>query len=154
MDNINNRLSDALRALPDDHDMIEHNPDEGARYFCCGQDVSFNVHPSRWKEGSEHIGGRTHAAGCWYVEAREALAAYEAQQTGTQASPGEHTAEPWRYNLHHIQTTEEVIGVLPRVANARRIVACVNACAGIPTETLEFLAPVGLKAIAAKWGGA
>lgn len=42
---------------------------------------------------------------------------------------------------HH---TEEIATtwtyLLPAFANARRIVACVNACAGIPTETLEKMA--------------
>ncbi|MGH8074237.1 MAG: hypothetical protein ACREO4_09205 [Lysobacter sp.] len=72
------KLADALRAMPDDVDMIEHNPDEGARYFCCGREVSFNVHPSRWPAGS--IQGRTHAGDCWYTAARAALAQHDAQQ--------------------------------------------------------------------------
>ena len=37
--------------------------------------------------------------------------------------------------------TEEILTtwtyLLPSAANARRIVACVNACAGIPTDKLE-----------------
>lgn len=61
-----NKYAEALSLLPDDSDMIEHNPDEGPRYFCCGGDVSYNVHPSR---GS----GRRHEKDCWYVKLRALL---------------------------------------------------------------------------------
>jgi hypothetical protein len=60
----------------------------------------------------------------------------------------EHTKEPWA-----IHNSKNLIAILDyegkhlaelwqrkeydSVANARRIVACVNACAGIPTEALE-----------------
>ena len=60
----------------------------------------------------------------------------------------EHTKEPWSYDGHSGIAavgsdqfnggyfTAEVMGP-DKDANARRIVACVNACAGIPTEELE-----------------
>ena len=57
------RLREALAGLPDDIDMIEHNPEEGASYFCCGQPVAFGFD----KRTGSHI------AGCWYVTARTAL---------------------------------------------------------------------------------
>ena len=59
-----------------------------------------------------------------------------------------HTPEPWFWRIKH--KTQRTISAPPRgdiavcpgddpiaSANASRIVACVNACAGIPTETLE-----------------
>ena len=58
----------------------------------------------------------------------------------------EHTPEPWK-NVKgvHVVSGEKQIArcwvenrpVSVAHANARRIVACVNACAGIPTEVLE-----------------
>lgn len=67
-----------------------------------------------------------------------------------------HTPEPWRYQAcekeygyrwqganigsEHDGGTELVYGDGPdlrRVEDARRIVACVNACKGLPTEELE-----------------
>lgn len=57
----------------------------------------------------------------------------------------EHTKEPWRYDSQPGFCSELVgadgilIGAFvddPTKADARRIVACVNACAGIPTEEL------------------
>lgn len=70
-----------------------------------------------------------------------------------------HTPEPWQYHLgrgadprFHVQTQGgyQIASTPPlhrdtrshdentqREANARRIVVCVNACAGIPTEALE-----------------
>lgn len=54
-------LIKALRRLPDDVDMIEHNPDEGMRFFCCGADTSLDY------------GRQNHAAGCWYVALRAAV---------------------------------------------------------------------------------
>lgn len=65
-----------------------------------------------------------------------------------------HTPEPWTANPNlkgdgsfagtlAIWTNSlqpKYIGEIPLDANARRIVACVNACAGIPTEALEELA--------------
>lgn len=68
-------LLDAIRAIPSDAEMVEHNPDEGPRYFCCGNEVSFHIHPSRWAPGS--IEGRTHASDCWYVRLIEAARQFE-----------------------------------------------------------------------------
>lgn len=67
-----------------------------------------------------------------------------------------HTPEPWTFNKNDLRgfdfqiraaegvqigETQELLGKKRALANpaenARRIVACVNACAGIPTETLE-----------------
>lgn len=74
------------------------------------------------------------------------------------AAKTEHTPEPWRVELvnHALGDTGDYEGVVeirsgdakrPMIeiwddsdeaeANARRIVACVNACAGIPTDDLE-----------------
>src|SRR5690606_20782643 len=60
-------LTLALRDLPEDIDMVEDNPDDGPRYFCCGREVRFNVHPSRWPPGTQLTSGRQHAGDCWYV---------------------------------------------------------------------------------------
>ncbi|OZA27567.1 MAG: hypothetical protein B7X93_08820 [Hydrogenophilales bacterium 17-61-9] len=70
----------------------------------------------------------------------------------------DHTAEPWSINDWPQSRSEISIGAIgtPRVAiiplrdvsineqkaNARRIVACVNACAGISAENLEDNLPV------------
>ena len=54
-----------------------------------------------------------------------------------------HTNEPWHVGESDFTGTdilcadEEQIASVEIEANARRIVACVNACAGIPTEALE-----------------
>lgn len=63
-----------------------------------------------------------------------------------------HTAEPWQYHRGQLFVNDHegqlVIGEcntnFPElsVANARRIAACVNACAGISTENLEDNLPV------------
>lgn len=64
----------------------------------------------------------------------------------------EHTKEPWQFNgsaviakikCSHHHTIAELRHQLfmtdrEAEANARRIVACVNACAGVPNEELEF----------------
>ena len=67
----------------------------------------------------------------------------------------EYTKEPWVWNEHEFNfppfegTLEKECGIYPPLgesgpvaiaageANARRIVACVNACAGIPIEWVE-----------------
>ena len=70
----------------------------------------------------------------------------------------EHTKEPWEYRLHNPEggnqslyieaprdgrCSDGVAEIIPRgkgklgEPDARRIVACVNACQGIPTEALE-----------------
>lgn len=49
-----------------------------------------------------------------------------------------HTPEPWRVSgTGHICAGDKVIPYDDLKADARRIVACVNACAGIKTEALE-----------------
>jgi hypothetical protein len=55
-----------------------------------------------------------------------------------------HTPEPWKYRGLQIESETEDIAELydsgddaSNEANARRIVAAVNACKGIPTEALE-----------------
>lgn len=68
------RLIQALNNLPEDSDMIEHNPDDGPSYHCCGQSVQFHIHPSRWQPGS--IEGRMHGKDCWYVELQTAFKGY------------------------------------------------------------------------------
>lgn len=96
-------------------------------------------------------------------EVRAALAAFDAQLAQAPTPAGEHSAEPWciadegetdadsegfatgcvRVDcLDGLTVIAEVCAGLPASetnANARRIVACVNACAGIPTELLESL---------------
>lgn len=69
-----------------------------------------------------------------------------------------HTKEPWNvddFGLHVFSERKLVAGCgghqdnftpeLPAInaANARRIVACVNACTGIPTDRLEKTAALG-----------
>ena len=67
-------------------------------------------------------------------------------------SKNKHTPEPWRSEGltildadGHIIFRMDVSFYLPeeRKDAARRIVACVNACAGFSTETLELIASVG-----------
>lgn len=71
------------------------------------------------------------------------------------AAKTEHTPGPWEWSKHKFNsqpfegTLEQECGIYPPLgesgpvaiasgeANARRIVACVNACAGIGTEYLE-----------------
>ena len=56
-----------------------------------------------------------------------------------------HTPEPWevtdkrfiRQSSGRRHVVARVVGSEEMEANARRIVACINACAGIPTEGLE-----------------
>lgn len=76
-----------------------------------------------------------------------ALAEYGAAQRAKPEPAGEHMAEPWHVDdggdgeIMIWGGTGAVdvpdIGEIYNNADARRIVACVNACAGIPTETLE-----------------
>lgn len=106
--------------------------------------------------------------------ADEALAAYDAQQprkypnlwddedcVGPLPASG-HTPEPWRASDYAtsggssgacIMVGDDTVLDLPyceawssevQDANARRIVACVNACAGIPTDKLEQLTPANV----------
>jgi hypothetical protein len=55
-----------------------------------------------------------------------------------------HTKEPWEviavddmYEIHSKTAGQEVVWSIDSIANAQRIVACVNACEGITTEALE-----------------
>ena len=72
-------------------------------------------------------------------------------------SKNKHTPEPWRVEIgeqpeciavlctsglaHFEIVSDSQLGDIH--ADARRIVACVNACAGFSTETLELIASVG-----------
>ena len=67
-----------------------------------------------------------------------------------------HTPEPWRANAAQADIEgpdgEEVAVCYcndddgsDAIANARRIVACVNACAGIPTEELESAGTIAVE---------
>lgn len=58
----------------------------------------------------------------------------------------EHTKEPWVFDQYgNVNVNGETIRTMgfalssckTSISNSRRIVACVNACAGIPTEHLE-----------------
>ena len=60
----------------------------------------------------------------------------------------EHTKEPWQIRGHftslfglpivEIETAEgKNIGLTKELDDAKRIVACVNACVGLPTDVLE-----------------
>lgn len=98
--------------------------------------------------------------GDYLAMADEALAAYDAER----ATPAAHTPEPWRVDAHNpgdvngpkgtdvaltlyagmapieITGRETSLAAIERdeaEANARRIVACVNACAGTSTAALE-----------------
>jgi hypothetical protein len=52
----------------------------------------------------------------------------------------EHSPEPWRYHYNgNIYTKHEIIAQGLRFPNAERIVACINACAGIPTDMLDVV---------------
>jgi len=57
-----------------------------------------------------------------------------------------HTKEPWKIDpveaahivTHDLKSIADMCGSYPVTnENARRIVACVNACAGVPTEVVE-----------------
>ncbi len=64
----------------------------------------------------------------------------------------EHTPEPWFFGHDPVSdfyvrgTPEEGIslylGQHMNMADARRIVACVNACAGLPTDVLDQMAGI------------
>lgn len=75
-------------------------------------------------------------------ELREALAAYDAQQARPWIVRA-HTAEPWHVGemcRGWIEVKARLSTVAQRItseADARRIVACVNVCAGIPTASIE-----------------
>ena len=52
-----------------------------------------------------------------------------------------HTKEPWKkaslYRCYILSDTNENVAITTYHEDARRIVACVNACAGITNEALE-----------------
>jgi len=57
----------------------------------------------------------------------------------------QHTQEPWKANGEVIEASSTIVGsMLPinpnRAHDTIRIVACVNACTGIPTDVLERIA--------------
>lgn len=66
----------------------------------------------------------------------------------------EHTLEPWyipydtvlirQFDAEDSPLIADTAGTTNAEANARRIVACVNACTGILTETLEGVASEGI----------
>lgn len=91
---------------------------------------------------------------------REALAAYDAQQAQPAAPAGEHTEEPWRVaeEGRYVRVyagafllAEYSADNVYAVANARRIVACVNACAGMPTDEIESYGLGELAECARNW---
>lgn len=51
-----------LADVPDEGDMIEHNPDEGMRAFCCGGDVN-----RTYATGGGWNYTLRHESDCWYV---------------------------------------------------------------------------------------
>lgn len=57
-------LIEAARDVPDDAGMIEHNPDEGPRLFCCAGKIHFRYHSDDVIE---------HAADCWFLRLRAAV---------------------------------------------------------------------------------
>lgn len=67
-------MAAALRTMPDDAGMIEHNPEEGMRLFCCeGQVIQCMA-------GSDRV---EHATSCWYVAARRAVAEYDSDEAAS-----------------------------------------------------------------------
>jgi hypothetical protein len=59
-------------------------------------------------------------------------------EDGCYAADGSLCAEGWPGDTTNLDPGKDVNAFLARQnANARRIVACVNACAGLPTEALE-----------------
>lgn len=66
----------------------------------------------------------------------------------------QHAPEQWQTYTDaadgccRVATKDEDLGVIYEPANARRIVACVNACAGISTDGLESTGLGGLQHIA------
>lgn len=110
---------------------------------------------------SSELGGlsddmtRVHATACTALAAYDAAIAgtSKALRDGTLAGTAEpHTPEPWGYSRRSedLSAVFEAAGGTCHLsiaetcnkahhANARRIVACVNACAGMSTEQLEEL---------------
>ncbi|OGU22801.1 MAG: hypothetical protein A2580_11755 [Hydrogenophilales bacterium RIFOXYD1_FULL_62_11] len=138
MPTVTDKLAAALRNIPDDAALIEHNPDEGMRLSCCDGKVIERLH------GFDSV---KHTSECWAVAARAALLDYD-NACATREPSGEEAPEPWAVFADAtpqpviLDAAENVIFTsrgLRRdaLARARRTVACVNACSGIPTATLE-----------------
>lgn len=82
--------ADALRNMPDDSGMIEHNPEEGMRLFCCGGAVN---------DGYRGVAGVGHTAECWYVGVRAALEArVPTPETPSGSQAGE--VEQWQFRAY------------------------------------------------------
>lgn len=64
---------EALDLLPDEFDMIEHNPEEGPRMFCCGREVLYGYHGTII----------THDEDCWYARMRAMKEANTHSDNGT-----------------------------------------------------------------------
>lgn len=62
----------------------------------------------------------------------------------------EYTKEPWCNHGVIIKANDNIPAQATSEANASRIVACVNACAGIPTEQLEGIKENSLLQAAAR----
>lgn len=137
------RMAEALRNMPDDAGMIEHNPDEGMRLFCCEGKVIHSM------TGSDRV---EHASNCWYVAARATLVAYDAEKATTPASvqplwtATEDTDSRGNRGQRIDSADVSLIAWVPYgndaargQSHARRILACVNAFAGIPTEAFAGL---------------
>lgn len=83
----------------------------------------------------------------WEAALRDIMQDARAALPGGEAS--EHTPEPWQWEGEIERITgpnNGTIADVTTVANAERIVACVNACAGIPTASLETGTPLRLLA--------
>jgi hypothetical protein len=62
-------MRDALALIPKDGDMVEDNPDEGARYFCCFEPYQY----AQYRHASRPDPNK-HARDCWYMKLREMVA--------------------------------------------------------------------------------
>lgn len=130
MNTLTDKLAAALRAIPaDEYDMRVYEGD-GFHYFCCKNSPHLNIE---------------HAPDCWYVRVREALAEYNALRARPTAPPHDaatvRRAPLWYAadygDVYAVGVGDKQIATGMTRDYARRFVACVNACAGIPTERLE-----------------
>lgn len=92
-------LEVSAKNLPDDEDMIEHNPDEGQRYLCCGAETHLNM------------GRMEHASDCWFVQLRAALSG----PTGTGKANEDAVTDGW------VQTSEKLHPDKPGVERYEQI---------------------------------
>lgn len=82
--------------------------------------------------------------------ADKALADYDATVLANTSGLDAFTATPWVHDGENAEIFARVgsdvrrIASCPRAENARRIVACVNACAGVATDALESFGAAGL----------